>query len=118
MTSWMTPEELRRQKKYGRTLRQVAKYINERHGVFLRADVMRWTSNTDRKIPGTRLRHPGKGRTGSRIRVLVGEFLLVDHKNSETYRRVSEVHDWLARWEAGERIDQSGHDSRHWRKAF
>lgn len=66
----------------------------------------RATVSTDRKIPGSRLRRPGKGRTGARIQFFdalrpqwSGEFWMVrslfDHKNAETYRTVQDVRDWL-----------------------
>ena len=48
--------------------------------------------NTDRKIPGTRLRHPGKGRYGNRLIVTDqrGKVML-DHNAAETYRHNGEV---------------------------
>lgn len=66
--------------------------------------VERGYCDTDRKIPGTRLRRPGKGRWGSRIIVRdpaqptppfgLGRMIL-DHNNAETYRTTSEVRAWI-----------------------
>jgi hypothetical protein len=62
-------------------------------------------ASTDRKISGTRLIRPGKGRTGTRITVrdpsqrddtwLRLPVVLLDHDNAETYRRTSEVRGWI-----------------------
>jgi hypothetical protein len=48
--------------------------------------------NTDRKIPGTRLRHPGKGRRGNKlvVRNRKGEIVLT-HDSAETYRTNAEA---------------------------
>lgn len=79
-----------------RTLRQVAAFINANPKLGLRAEVERGFASTDRKIRGTRLRHPGKGRWGSRIKVYdENGALLLDHNNAETYRRTEEVAEWL-----------------------
>jgi predicted nucleic acid-binding Zn-ribbon protein len=65
-------------------------------------------ANTDRKIPGTRLRRPGKGRAGTRIIVrdprqrdetwMHLPVVLLDHDNAETYRRASEVRAWIEQY--------------------
>lgn len=79
-----------------RTLRltAIAKILNEKvPGIT--ATVEKSWSNTDRKIAGSRLIHPGKGRHGNRIivkRTRTGE-VLIDHDSSETYRSNSEVVD-------------------------
>jgi hypothetical protein len=53
--------------------------------------------NTDRQIPGTRLRHPGKGRHGTRLLVYRPDgSLALDHNSAETYRSNDEVEEWLA----------------------
>jgi hypothetical protein len=85
---------------------------------------------TDRKIPGTRLRHPGKGRRGSRLIVSwrpghgpschgsnvhlfgVGRNTcsscgwdryraILDHNAAETYRTNQDVVNWIASRKAG-----------------
>jgi len=101
--------EIYRKLKYGKTLKQVAKYINERSKKLgVEAYVESWESSTDRHWKGSRLRWPGKGRNGSRIIVfkLGGSWInsgdiKLDHKNSDTYRRVDEVLQWLNAWEQG-----------------
>lgn len=114
----MDADELKRAAKYGRTLRAVANYINSRQGpTGLIATVENWVASTDRYWKGSRLRWPGKGRSGTRIKIKKGEFLLVDHKNSETYRRVSEVTAWLEKWEAGQHLDYWHHAKKHWSRA-
>lgn len=112
----MDADEIRRAVKYGRTLKAIAQYINTRFYDGLTATVEQWTARTDRHWRGSRLRWPGKGRTGSRIKIKKGEFLLLDHKNSKTYRRVSEVTKWLEKWESGEPVDQYGHYKKDWRR--
>ena len=53
--------------------------------------------NTDRKIPGTRLRHPGKGRTGTllTVRQRVGGEVIYKHNAAETYRDNWDVVRWI-----------------------
>lgn len=53
--------------------------------------------NTDRMIRGTRLRHPGKGRRGSRliVRVKATGCDVLNHNAAETYRRNSDVVAWI-----------------------
>lgn len=58
--------------------------------------VERGYSSTDRKLTGTRLRHGGKGRWGTRVRVWDEHGCeLLDFNNAETYRTNDEVVDWL-----------------------
>ena len=99
-----------------RRLKTIAKEINERPE--LHATIVQGFCDTDRDIPGTRLRHPGKGRWGNRVVVKVvlvcngpgrwafetthrhyepGDVVL-DHNSAETYRTNSEVEEWLERW--------------------
>lgn len=79
-----------------RKLKTIAKWVNENHGDKFRATVGKSWSNTDRKISGTRLRHPGKGRDGF---LLIITNLKTDYKfthdSSETYRNNQEVEDWI-----------------------
>jgi hypothetical protein len=101
-------------------LATIAKWINE-HTTLL-AEIEQGYCNTDRKIPGTRLRHPGKGRRGNRLKVFECQAHkleliqkpwspyrreqperkysvqpLLDHNAAETYRCNSEVVYWLKR---------------------
>lgn len=58
--------------------------------------------NTDRKIAGTRLIHPGKGRWGNRLVVTerrTGRVVL-DHDSAETYRHNGEVVRWIEKRKA------------------
>jgi hypothetical protein len=89
------------------TIRSLAAEIKKRWPE-LDVKVEQGHANTDRKIPGTRLRRPGKGRKGARIIVrdpsrrddtwLRQPRVLLDHNNAETYRRTSEVRDWIERY--------------------
>jgi hypothetical protein len=103
------------------TLKRLAAFINANPKMGLRATVEQGYASTDRKISGTRLRRPGKGRKGSRIKIwdtqakmpenhrsfgmVFGEhgLLLHDHNNAETYRRTSEVTSWLRNFLKGRR---------------
>lgn len=102
-----------------RRLATIAKWINENlaaHG--FRAVVIPGYCNTDSHIAGTRFRRPGKGRYGSHLLVFrkseakepgfitlnpyriseplaEGEWLVLSHNSAETYRKNSEVEDWL-----------------------
>lgn len=61
-----------------------------------KANITAGYCNTDRKIPGTRLRHPGKGRTGNRLIVLDRRLnVVLDHNAAETYRHNGEVVEWM-----------------------
>lgn len=60
--------------------------------------------STDRKIAGSRLIHPGKGRAGNRLTVSDPSIregwaklpkVLLDHRSAETYRSNSEVLEWI-----------------------
>lgn len=79
------------------TIKTLAAEISKRWP-YLRVEVDRGHCNTDRKIG--RLRHAGKGRWGSHIRVYSpsGEKLL-DHNNAETYRHTDEVRRWMDAYE-------------------
>lgn len=95
-----------------KTASQIAGWVNAdaQKKLELRADVERYTSSTDTKITGTRLRRAGKGRKGSRIRFWTTRRIettpfalptpLFDHVNSETYRTLEEVREWLDAWAA------------------
>lgn len=86
-------------------LATIAKWVNEH--TTLVAEIERGYCNTDRKIPGTRLRHPGKGRYGTRLKVWRSQkhrrdgtpygpnSALLDHNAAETYRYNGEVVRWL-----------------------
>ena len=64
--------------------------------------------NTDRNIPGTRLRHPGKGRRGTLLTVwsrdvwphdtvpMTRDRIYYQHNAAETYRNNEDVIDWIA----------------------
>lgn len=85
-----------------RRLATIAREINESVDG-LSAKIERGYCDTDRKIPGSRLRWPGKGRHGNRLIVTheaTGR-VVMDHNAAETYRSNSEVEDWLSRWKAG-----------------
>ena len=82
-----------------RRLKKLAELINSA-GFPYHAVVSRGFCNTDRKIKGTRLRHPGKGREGNKIEVYVkdpisGYRLCYTHNAAETYRCNSEVEEWI-----------------------
>lgn len=103
----MNLRELEVELKACKTLKQLHRFVEAYSGVFrVKSVLSRATVSTDRKIPGSRLRRPGKGRTGARIQFFdslrsqrSGEFWmtrpLFDHKNAETYRTVQDVRDWL-----------------------
>lgn len=95
------------------TAKRLAKLI-EKRWPHLVVKVESWKSSTDRSIG--RLRWPGKGRTGSRITVEQYDLnevyrfkTLLDHRNSETYRRLTEVVEWMRSYakSRGERIPKS-----------
>jgi len=86
-----------------KTLKQIAAWINEHSlEIGLQAKLEQGFASTDRHIPGTRLRHAGKGRTGSRIKIYITNSTnprpVMDHNNAETYRTTSEVVRWLQSW--------------------
>jgi hypothetical protein len=61
----------------------------------MKAEVERSFTSTDRQIPGTRLRHVGKGRSGNRLIVRDLGAEVLRHDSSGTYRQNSEVVWWL-----------------------
>lgn len=72
-------------------LKAIAKAINDKVPGF-RAEVVEGYCNTDRRIPGTRLIHPGKGRRGNRIIVRDARGkVVIDHNSAEPYRTNAEV---------------------------
>lgn len=76
-----------------RNLRDLANAINALDCDYT-ATVESWTSSTDTKIAGTRLRRAGKGRRGLRIYVKdASGKTVIDHRNSETYRHTFEAVD-------------------------
>lgn len=83
-----------------RRLSTIAKYINENWPGFTAKVEKSWAS-TDRKIKGSRLRWPGKGRTGNRLTVLdPSGTKVLDHNAAETYRSNDEVERWIEKVEA------------------
>lgn len=98
-------------------LKKIAEWVNEHTTLF--AEMERGYCNTDQKIAGTRLRRPGKGRRGTRLKVWAnmghrlsavtiittkkekklrekyGLYPLLDHNAAETYRSNDEVIYWL-----------------------
>lgn len=91
-----------------RNHRQLAAWINAQklvddQGRQVVARVDRIRTNTDRKIPGTRLRHPGRGREGLVLEIWARdgftstEERLYRHESSETYRRHAEAREWIER---------------------
>lgn len=84
-----------------RRLKQIVNEINANYPLLV-ARIEEGHCNTDRKIKGTRLRHPGRGRTGNRIIVrwrhlgtLDPGSVVLDHNSAETYRHNGEVEQWL-----------------------
>jgi hypothetical protein len=67
-------------------------------------------SSTDRDIPGTRLRHPGKGRKGNKLTIRNSKGVeLFCHDSSQTYRTNSEIasrieNNWGRIWEEGTKV--------------
>jgi len=90
-----------------RNHRQLADWINvqklvDDRGRPVEARVDRVTTNTDRQLAGTRLRHVGRGRQGLVLEIWpVGadtwrrEQRLFRHESSETYRRHEEARAWV-----------------------
>ena len=79
-----------------RRLKTIAKWINENMPGY-QAEIAEGYCNTDRDIPGTRLRRPGKGRYGNKLIVKKGDQVIFRHNSAETYRSNSEVEYWLCR---------------------
>lgn len=86
-----------------RRLTQIAKWINE-HIPDYSAEIIDGYCNTDRK--SGRLRSPGKGRYGNRIIVRKDGVVVFDHNSAETYRRNSEVEQWLENIAVSKNNDQ------------
>lgn len=78
------------------TIKSLAKEIQQRWP-HLNVSVERGFCNTDRKPKGCRyITHVGRGRYGSQIIVKdTTGVVLLNHNNAETYRRTSEVRDWI-----------------------
>ena len=99
-----------------RRLKTIAKWINENLAEkgFM-AKVEEGFCSTDRKLSGTRLRRPGKGRTGNCLKVYRAgrEYPIFEHNAAETYRTNEEVERWLERLIMGLELDamneQRGH---------
>lgn len=83
-----------------RTLKAIAKEINDNPALGLRAEVSQSWSSTDTHIAGTRFRRQGAGRKGLKIVVclLRNGQPVCDVDTSQTYRSASEVEEWLADW--------------------
>lgn len=81
------------------SLKKLAAEI-ERRFPDLSAQVNPSWASTDRDIPGTRLRSPGKGRHGNELVVrkrasASGGPVLYRHNSAETYRNNGEVVNWI-----------------------
>ena len=89
-----------------RRLKTIARWINDSLPE-LHARIERGYCNTDRKIPGSRLRRPGLGRWGNRLIVTRrnNKIVVYDHNGAETYRTNDEVERWLTAWVAGKCTD-------------
>jgi hypothetical protein len=91
-----------------RNHRQLAAWVNKKRpvdaaGREVCARVSRITTSTDRKIAGTRLRHPGRGRQGLVLEIWLNGASIYDlsarlyrHESSATYRRHAEARAWIA----------------------
>ena len=78
-----------------RRLKTLAKEINDNLPGYT-AEIVEGYCNTDRKIAGTRIRSPGKGREGNRLIVKDSNGKVVlDHNAAETYRHNGEVAVWI-----------------------
>ena len=84
-----------------RRLSTLAKEINKLPG--FEAKIEEGYCNTDRKVQGSRLRWPGKGRYGNRLIVTFEGEEVLDHNAAETYRCNEEVESWLRRVLKGEK---------------
>lgn len=58
--------------------------------------------NTDKKVG--RQRHPGKGRSGTRLIVRWKGIVVLDHNSAQTYRCNQEVEDWIIRRKRGDEL--------------
>jgi hypothetical protein len=77
-----------------RRLKTIANWINSNMPDY-KASIQKSSFSTDRKISGTRLRWPGKGREGNRLIITKGTVIVLDHNSAETYRQNWEVERWL-----------------------
>jgi len=77
----------------------------------LRVTLEPWTTNTDRKFQDSRIRWPGKGRKGKRLKVVDPKKdptgfgyhgILLQHESGETYRHNGEVCKWIVERLKGE----------------
>lgn len=98
-----------------RRLKVIANWINTHRALLGLVAVVRATTfNTDQPIPGTRLRHRGRGRKGNEIIVRREDDHdpwsrpLLQHNAAETYRSNDEVERWLTRY-----IDELPPKKRH-----
>jgi hypothetical protein len=90
-----------------RNHRQIANWVNAQqlvddHGRLVEARGARITTNTDRFLAGTRLRHEGRGRHGLLLEIWPRDTdpwdtdqRLYSHESSGTYRRHSEARAWI-----------------------
>ncbi len=78
----------------GKRLKTLAAFINK--NLPYSATIVEGYCNTDRHIPGTRLRSPGKGRYGNKlvIRNRTG-CIVFEHNAAGTYRYNLEVVEWI-----------------------
>lgn len=85
-----------------RRLATIARHINESWPGYT-AKVKKVTVSTDRKLPGSRLIWPGKGRTGNRLTVTEDATgrEVYRHDSAESYARNEDVEAWVERIEAG-----------------
>ena len=82
----------------GKRIKTLAAFINKNQSLAYSAEVVDGYCNTDRHIPGTRLRHPGKGRYGNKLIVRDRTGCIVfEHNTADTYRYNQEVVDWIER---------------------
>jgi hypothetical protein len=105
----------------GRRLQTIANEVNGDSAVFrgLTARMERGYYNTDRKIPGTRLRRPGRDRHGNRIVIHVTDhptWVLLDHNAAAPYRYNNEVEQLLVWWRANSVPLSCGRNPRYTRK--
>lgn len=76
----------------GTRLASLAKFINDRLPGYV-AKIEPGYCNTDRKVG--RLRIPGRGRNGNKLVVRKNGEVVFDHNAAETYRKNSEVVNWI-----------------------
>ena len=94
MVNDMLSELILEKKLRGKRLKTLARFIEEHLG--LKTEIVEGYCNTDRHIPGTRLRHVGKGRYGNKLIIKdQKEKVVFEHNSAETYRYNGEVVDWI-----------------------